>query len=88
MSHPLFRAIMQLEEHGIRDMQPRQLVQGAGRHDDLAAVIHILSFRARHHRDGVASIVFIETASERSISEERSTQDSFHWVVVKLRREL
>ena len=62
MRHPLFRTIVKLEQHRISNVKSGKLVQCARRHDDLATVVHIFSFRARKHRHWIAAIVFIEAA--------------------------
>ena len=67
-------------------MQPSQFIQGAGRHDDLAAVVDILPFGAGHHHDGVASIVFVEAARGSSRAKHGRTVNALHWVVTPVIR--
>lgn len=60
MCHPLSRTIVKLEQHWIGNVQSGKLVQCAGRHDDFATMVHILSLRSRKHRYWIAAIIFIE----------------------------
>lgn len=58
---PVLCAVDQLEKHRICDVQPCKLVEGAGREEHLAAVVGILTVRARQHGNGVTAEVFIES---------------------------
>jgi hypothetical protein len=43
-------------------MQPRKLVQCAGWHDNLSAMVYVIPLRARHHHHWVAAVELIEAA--------------------------
>lgn len=60
--HGILVPIYQLEEHRVCNVQPCQLVEGAGWHHDLSAMVDILSLGTRQHGNGVAAIVFVEAA--------------------------
>ena len=52
-----------LEQHGIGDVELRELVEGRSRQEELATVIGLLTLRSRHHSDRIAAVVFVEAAS-------------------------
>jgi hypothetical protein len=58
---PVLCAVNQLKEHRICDVQPCELIEGAGREEHFAAMVGILTVRARQHGDGVTTEVFIES---------------------------
>lgn len=55
--------VMKLEQHGIRDMKTCKLVEGTGRHDDLSAIVEVLT-TGGHHGDGVTTVILVETACD------------------------
>lgn len=82
MCHPLLCSIVQLEKHRISDVKPSQLIQGTGRHDNLATVVHILSLWSRHHCYRIATVVLVEAASGTAAMEHGGAHDSLHRVVL------
>ena len=66
MCHRLLGPVYQLEEHRVCDVQSSELVEGGRWHDDLAAMVHVLTLGSGQHSDGVAAVVFIEAAGRSS----------------------
>lgn len=67
-------------------MKAGKFVQCTGRHDNLAAMVHILSLRAWKHRNGVASVVFIESTRSRTSTEHATSHNAVHGVVCPIVR--
>lgn len=61
--HSLLGTVVQLEKHRVGDVKACKLIQCARRHNDLAAMVHVLSLGSWHHCNGVAAVIFIEAAS-------------------------
>ena len=59
-------AVKELKEHGVGDVQSRQLLERRGWHNDLSAIVEIFSFWAGEHDGGVAAVVFIEAFGSSS----------------------
>ena len=55
-------AVDDLEQHRVGNVKLRELVEGRGRHEELAAMVGLLALRSGHHGDRIAAVVFIEAA--------------------------
>lgn len=53
-------AVKELEQHGVGDVQSRQLFQRRRWHNDFSAIVEIFPLRAGEHDCGVAAVIFIE----------------------------
>lgn len=63
MCRPFLGAVDKLEQHGVCDFQPSELVERAWWHDNLSTMVDVLPFWTRQHSYGIAAIVFIEAAT-------------------------
>jgi hypothetical protein len=68
-------------------MKAGKLVQCAGRHDDLAAMVDVLSFGSWHHCNRVTTVVFIEAATCTAWAHQ-ATHYALHRIVHEVRSEL
>lgn len=81
MRHSLLRTIVQLEKHWVCNMKAGKLVQCARRHDDLAAVIDVLSLGPRKHGNWITTVVFIEATSGATRGNHAAAEYALHGVV-------
>ena len=56
--------IGQFEEHRVDNIESGELVQGRGRHDDLAAALHVRPLAAGQHGHGVATVLGVERSRD------------------------
>lgn len=75
-------SVVQLEEHRVGDVKSGELVEGGRWQEDFAAVIGGLSLRTRHHGDGIAAVVFVESALASSTREHAACLEHGHGVFV------
>ena len=62
-------AVDELEEHGIRNVQPRELVQSTGWQEHFAAVVCVFTLRSGQHGNGIAAKVFVKAAGRASATQ-------------------
>ena len=55
-----YRCVCQFEEHRVDNVEPGELVQGRGGQNYFPALFQIVPLVARHHGDGVASVLGLE----------------------------
>lgn len=55
-------AVYELEEHGVCDVEPGELVESRWRKKHFAAMVCVFSLGSGHHDDGVAAKVFVKAA--------------------------
>lgn len=75
------RAVDQLEEHRVCDVQLREFVESRSRQEDLAAMVCLITLRSGHHGDRVAAVVLIE-ASWASAATHHGVAIHAHRIVV------
>lgn len=88
MCHSLLCAIVEFEKHRVCNVKAGKLVQCTGRHDDLAAMIHVLSFGPGKHCNRIAAVVFIEAASCTTRAHHAAAEYALHGIIKVIRSEL
>lgn len=88
MGHSFFCTVVQLEQHRICNVEAGKLVQCTGRHNDLAAVVHVLSLGTGKHGNRVAAVVFIEAASCTTWTHHAAAEYALHGFVEVIGSEL